>query len=430
MSNPLPSTGLRALPLGARATDEWGVDTVTSGPTRARRRAHRAPRSAREIRARIVGQALVLALVVAGTTSFATLHKTITLDVDGSVTTVSAFGRTVNDVLDANGVSVGERDLVVPAPQALVADGAQIVVRHGRDVVVEIDGEQQTVWSTALTVEEVLAELGVRGEFRSSVARSGPVGRDVLRVSTMKTVHVAADGRTSEVATTASTVREVLSELGMVLGEHDLVSVSLDAAAVDGLTVMITRVAGVTRSETVPVPFEVVRQDDPTLARGREVPSGQGRDGSKIVTYTSYEAGGVEVGRTVLAERVVVASVNQVIRVGTFTGPDPSRVPPVEPGTARAIGLELVLARGWDEAEFACLDALFTRESNWRVNAENPSSGAYGIPQALPGSKMATVADDWRTNPVTQITWGLNYISGRYGTPCGAWAAFQVKNWY
>ena len=82
------------------------------GDTRAGRRAHRAPRSVRENRARLVAQALVLALVVAGSTAFATLHKTVTLDVDGSVTSISAFGRTVGDVLDASGVQVGERDQI------------------------------------------------------------------------------------------------------------------------------------------------------------------------------------------------------------------------------------------------------------------------------------------------------------------------------
>jgi len=400
--------------------------TGTAPDTRAGRRAHRA-RPAHETWGRLVAQTLVLALVVAGTTAFATLHKTVTLDVDGSVTSVPAFGRTVVEVLDANGVTVGEGDLVAPGLTSLVADGSEIVVRHGREVVVEVDGEEQVVWSTALTVDEVVAELGLRGELRTSVARSGPLGRDVLRVSTAKSVHVAVDGRTVEVSTTAATVREVLQEVQVVLGEHDLVSVSLDTPAVDGLAVMVTRVDGVTRTETVPLPFETVRQDDPMLARGREVVSTQGRAGSKIVTYTALEAGGAEVARRVLLERVVTPPVNQVIRVGTFDAPS---VAAVTPGTARAMGLEMVLARGWSESEFACLDALWTRESNWRVNAENRSSGAYGIPQALPGSKMGTVADDWRTNPATQITWGLNYIANRYGTPCGAWAAFQVKNWY
>ncbi|WP_308493809.1 transglycosylase SLT domain-containing protein [Microbacterium terrisoli] len=99
------------------------------------------------------------------------------------------------------------------------------------------------------------------------------------------------------------------------------------------------------------------------------------------------------------------------------------------PGTAQAIAYQMVKARGWGEGEFSCLVALWKRESGWRVNASN-SSGAYGIPQALPGSKMATAGSDWATNPATQITWGLGYISARYGTPCGAWGHSQSTGWY
>jgi hypothetical protein len=101
-----------------------------------------------------------------------------------------------------------------------------------------------------------------------------------------------------------------------------------------------------------------------------------------------------------------------------------------DPGTAQAIGYELVMARGWGDDQFSCLVALFNKESHWNVYAGNPVSGAYGIPQALPGSKMASAGADWQTNPRTQITWGLNYIAGRYITPCGAWAASQAKGWY
>lgn len=103
---------------------------------------------------------------------------------------------------------------------------------------------------------------------------------------------------------------------------------------------------------------------------------------------------------------------------------------PVNPGTAQAIAYELIRARGWGQDQFNCLVALWNRESNWRVNASNPSSGAYGIPQALPGSKMASAGADWQTNPTTQIIWGLGYIAGRYGTPCGAWAHSEAKRWY
>ena len=100
-----------------------------------------------------------------------------------------------------------------------------------------------------------------------------------------------------------------------------------------------------------------------------------------------------------------------------------------DPGSAQAIAQQLVTARGWGADQYNCLVSLWNKESGWRVNAYNPS-GAYGIPQALPGSKMATAGADWQTNPATQITWGLNYISGVYGTPCGAWGHSQSFNWY
>ncbi len=101
-----------------------------------------------------------------------------------------------------------------------------------------------------------------------------------------------------------------------------------------------------------------------------------------------------------------------------------------DPGTAQAIAYDLVAARGWGDAEFACLVALWNRESHWNVHAMNPYSGAYGIPQALPGNKMASAGADWQTNPATQIIWGLGYIAGRYGTPCAAWEHSETHNWY
>jgi len=87
-------------------------------------------------------------------------------------------------------------------------------------------------------------------------------------------------------------------------------------------------------------------------------------------------------------------------------------------------------ARKWDESEFTCLVDLWNRESNWNYRAENPSSGAYGIPQALPGNKMGAAGKDWRTNAETQILWGLSYIADRYKTPCRAWAHSEDVGWY
>ncbi|WP_216363406.1 hypothetical protein [Subtercola boreus] len=85
---------------------------------------------------------------------------------------------------------------------------------------------------------------------------------------------------------------------------------------------------------------------------------------------------------------------------------------------------------GWGDSQFSCLVSLWSKESGWSYQAYNASSGATGIPQALPGSKMATIADDWKTNATTQIKWGLAYIKGSYGTPCSAWSHSQSVNWY
>ena len=84
----------------------------------------------------------------------------------------------------------------------------------------------------------------------------------------------------------------------------------------------------------------------------------------------------------------------------------------------------------WNTKQYNCLVKLWNRESGWRVNADNPNSSAYGIPQALPGKKMAGAGPNWKTNPHTQIKWGLKYIKSRYKTPCGAWSAFNKKGWY
>lgn len=106
----------------------------------------------------------------------------------------------------------------------------------------------------------------------------------------------------------------------------------------------------------------------------------------------------------------------------------PAAVP--DPGSAQAAGAAAVAARGWGADQYDCLVSLWNRESGWRVNAYNASSGAYGIPQALPGNKMASAGSDWETSAATQIEWGLGYITNRYGSPCGAWQHSEDMGWY
>jgi hypothetical protein len=104
---------------------------------------------------------------------------------------------------------------------------------------------------------------------------------------------------------------------------------------------------------------------------------------------------------------------------------------PANPTGAQAIARDLMASMyGWGDDQFGCLVKLWSKESGWNAGAMNRSSGAYGIPQALPGSKMASAGADWETNPATQIKWGLGYISGRYGTPCSAWNTSESQGWY
>lgn len=101
------------------------------------------------------------------------------------------------------------------------------------------------------------------------------------------------------------------------------------------------------------------------------------------------------------------------------------------PDGARATARDLAASSyGWGESQFQCLDQLWQKESGWSYTAVNTSSGATGIPQSLPGSKMATAGSDWQTNAATQVAWGLGYIAAAYGTPCSAWSHSQSVNWY
>ncbi len=120
------------------------------------------------------------------------------------------------------------------------------------------------------------------------------------------------------------------------------------------------------------------------------------------------------------AEAARAAAAEQAARSSARAAADP-----------RAVAAQMAADRyGWGADQFSCLDSLWTKESGWNPTADNPTSDAYGIPQSLPGSKMASHGADWQTNPVTQISWGLDYISQVYGTPCGAWGHSQAVGWY
>ncbi|MBC7591725.1 MAG: transglycosylase SLT domain-containing protein [Salinibacterium sp.] len=127
-----------------------------------------------------------------------------------------------------------------------------------------------------------------------------------------------------------------------------------------------------------------------------------------------------------ITDPVVVEPV--VEEVATVSGAPAAGVP--DPGSAQAVAYGILQSMGMGDDQYNCLVDLWARESGWNVYAFNESSGAYGIPQSLPGDKMASAGADWATNPATQISWGLSYIQSRYATPCGAWEHSESNGWY
>jgi hypothetical protein len=117
----------------------------------------------------------------------------------------------------------------------------------------------------------------------------------------------------------------------------------------------------------------------------------------------------------------------EIVQSGSGAGAPSGPVAPA--GVAQAYAAEVVASRGWAASEFGCLVNLWNRESGWNAHAANPS-GAYGIPQAMPGSKMSSAGADWQNDYRVQIRWGIGYIAGRYGSPCGAWGHSQAFNSY
>lgn len=180
-----------------------------------------------------------------------------------------------------------------------------------------------------------------------------------------------------------------------------------------------------TVTEEIVLAHDSVEREDAGSLKGSSRVVTQGSDGTALVSYTVTYEDGEEVERVEAMKVVVDEPVDEVISVGTMAIPATSNS-----GANRQLGREMAAARGWTGEQWECLNALWTKESNWRHNASNPSSGAHGIPQSLPGSKMASHGADWATNPATQISWGLSYISGRYGTPCAAWSHSTARGWY
>ena len=315
--------------------------------------------------------AAVVTALVGGTTAYATFDTSVTLSVDGESQQVSTFARNVEGVLDAEGIELGEHDVVAPSPESSIQDGTEISVRYGRLLTVTVDGAEREIWTTALSVEEALAELGIRAEGAElSVSRSLGIARSGLdfEVRTPKDITVIVDGETQEYTTTALTVTEALTDVGVALGELDRTSPDADARIAPGTAITVERVAVENETVTAEIPFETVEKKTDSLYQGENKVQTEGRAGTREKVVRSTLVDGELITERVVSETVVTEPVDKVVLVGTKSRPT-SSPSPSSPSSGGPSAPPVADGSVWDRL------AQCESGGNWSINTGN---GYYG----------------------------------------------------
>lgn len=361
----------------SRSAEPRGGSTNGSAGRRGNRRGKSAGRgfSPRAL----AGQILVVAVLVGGTTAFVAYDKTVTLVVDGKERTVHTFADRVSDVLSRQDVKVGEHDIVAPGRNAKLADGDRIAVRYGRMITLTLDGKPQQVWVTATSVSEAMDQLGVRtdGAFLSA-SRSQPIGREGLNldVRTERGITFLVDGKQIPLRTNVATLGEALVQAGLTIGPQDRMSATPDVYPTEGMTVSVLRVSGSTVTKDEKIPFETVKQDDPTAFKGTETVATKGVAGLKRITWAYETVDGVKQNPRKVNEETVKQPVTQIVKVGTKAMPNS--------------------VAGADDLNWS---ALAQCEAGGRAGAVDPSGTYHGLYQfdaqtwqSLGGSGVASTA--------------------------------------
>ncbi|HSN42676.1 MAG TPA: transglycosylase family protein [Propionibacteriaceae bacterium] len=321
----------------------------------------------------IAGAAAAAILATTGV-SVASAQKSVDVNVDGQVTTVNTFGGTVADALSKAAVTVGEHDVVVPSPTTPLADGQSISVRYGREVTVTLDGKKMTVWTTATTVEDTLTTLGVReAGTKLSVDRSMTVGRQGLSFTAVspKQVSVSVDKGTKTAASTDATVAEALATLGIKVGKDDRVKPALTSPVTEGMTITIQRVVITAENKWTAVPNKTVTTKDASLAKGTTKVIVAGSDGKLRTTWRVVTVDGKESERKAVTSEVTTEPVTRKVVVGTkvvAAAPSTSSSSSSSSSSSGA-GINLANSAMWDRI------AKCESGGNWSINTGN---GYYG----------------------------------------------------
>lgn len=374
--------------------------------------------------------------------------------VDGQEQVVPTRALTVGDLVTKLNVSIGSADVIEPSPSTIIdGDNFKVRILRARPTTIEDRGKLVTLLSPEADPRTAVERAGIALDDEDVVSVVYPgdaltsriLGRKIL-IARATRVTVNVYGTAVVQRTQLKTVGELLASMNVVPAADDTVTPSLETPLTDDTAIFITKYGQQLRNVEEPIAFPVETEEDPNAGNGSVRVVQAGAAGKKIVTYQIELANGVEVGRKVIQETIVNQPVTQKVIKGTkplfadynadgiparvFCGsPKQGNWKNINVGNAAA-GRSLAAERGWTGAEFDALLELFACESSWNEKAGNPYSGAYGIPQSLPASKMASFGDDYMTNPITQLRWGLNYVAARYGTPSAALAFHYRNNYY
>ena len=266
--------------------------------------------------------AVVLVAVAGTTVAYAAMTKSVTLSLDGKPQDVTAFGGTVGDVLDAQGVEVGAHDRVAPELDQPITDGTKISVRFGRPLELTVDGDEQTYWVTATDVGSALEQIGRAYEGAAmSVSRGAQITRGGLEVAvaTPKQITVKVGrGKPEKHKVAALDVRHLLQQLDVKVDDDDRVKPGLDSVLRKGDKVVVTRIRTVTRHiEGEVVEHGTIEQEDDSMDEGTSTVLRAGEDGLRDVTYRLTFRNGHLVVRKVLRQHVLDRPVAEIVRVGT-----------------------------------------------------------------------------------------------------------------
>lgn len=319
----------------------------------------------------LVAAATAVVVVAAGTTGFAAAHKTVELDVEGDVTRLSTFAGSVEGLLADQGVEVGARDLV--SHEGPLRDGAEIVVRYAKQVVVALDGVEETVWTTALSADEALGTLATRAGTVALVAsRSADRAEMPLELALAGRAEVLVDGGVLDVPETDTSLQAVLDDLGVTLTDLDRVHVRHGEGGV--VQVVVQRVVVQDVTTTHEVPFTSRTEDDPTRYAGRKAVAQAGVPGVRTVVERVTTVDGVEEAREPISDEVTQAPVEEVVKVGTKARPAPAARPSSGGGAAGPIAA----GGAADSLNWA---ALARCESGGRVDAVSSTGKYHGLYQ-------------------------------------------------